>query len=66
MSGDFVTDVCPAYAVVDVKKNIAGNVQKVDFEVVDRTKKKKVSSERNDDKKDFLNDVVAQAVREEE
>ena len=66
MSGDFVTDMRPAYAVVDVKKNIAGNVQKVDFEVVDRTKKKKVSSERNDDKKDFLNDVVAQAVREEE
>ena len=66
MSGDFVTDVCPAYAVVDVKENVAGNVQKVDFEVVDRTKKKKVSSKRNDDKKDFLNDEVAQAVREEE
>ena len=66
MSGDFVTDVCPAYDVVDVKKNVAGSVQKVDFEVVDKTKKKKVSSKRNDDKKDFLNDVVAQAVREEE
>ena len=66
MSGDFVTDVCPAYAVVDVKENVAGNVQKVDFEVVDRTKKNKVSSERNDDRKDFLNDDVAQAVREEE
>ena len=65
MSGDFVTDVCPAYAVVDVKKNIAGNVQKADFAVVDRTKKKKVSPKRNDDKKDFLNDEVAQAVREE-
>ena len=66
MSGDFVTDVCPAYAVVDVKKNIAGNVQNVDFEVVDKTKKKKVSSKRNDDKKDFLNNEVVQAVREEE
>ena len=66
MSGNFVTDVCPAYDVVDVKKKVAGNVQKVDFEVVDRTKKKKVSSKRNEDKKDFLNDVVAQAVREEE
>ena len=66
MSGDFVTDVCPAYAVVDVKKNVAGNVQKVDFDVVDKTKKKKVSSKRNDDKKDFLNDEVVQAVREEE
>ena len=40
MSGDFVTDVCPAYAVVDVKKNIAGNVQKVDFEVFDRQKRR--------------------------
>ena len=58
MSGDFVTDVCSAYAVVDVKKN--------DFAVVDRTKGKKVSSKRNGDRKDFLNDVVAQAVREEE
>ena len=66
MSGDFVTDVCPAYAVVDVKKNVAGNVQKIDFEVVDKTKKKKISSKRNDDKKDFLNDEVVQAVREEE
>ena len=65
MSGDFVTDVCPAYDV-DVKKIVAGNVKKVYFEVVDRTKKKKVSSKRNEDKKDFLNDVVAQAVREEE
>ena len=66
MSGDFVTDVCPAYDVVDVKKNVEGNVQKVEFEVVDKTKKKKVSSKRNDDKKDFLNDEVVQAVREEE
>ena len=66
MSGDFVTDVCPAYAVVDVKENVAGNVLKVDFEVVDKKKKKKVSSKRNDDKKDFMNDEVAQAVREEE
>ena len=66
MSGNFVADVCPAYAVVDVKKNITGNVQKVDFAVVDRTKKKKVSSKQNGDRKDFLNDEVAQAVREEE
>ena len=66
MSGNFVTDVCPAYAVVDVKKKVAGNVHKVDFEVVDKTKKKKVSSKRNEDKKDFLNDKVVQAVREEE
>ena len=66
MSGDFVTDVCPACAVVDVKENVAGNVQKDDFEVVEKTKKKKVSSKRNDDRKDFLNDEVAQAVRVEE
>ena len=65
MSGDFVTDVCPAYAIVDVKKSIAGNVQKVDFAVADRTKKKKVSK-RNGNRKDFMNDEVAQAVREEE
>ena len=65
MSGDFVTDVCPVYAVVDVKKSIAGNVQKVDFAVADRTKKKKVSK-RNGNRKDFMNGEVTQAVREEE
>ena len=72
MSGDFAADVCPTYAVVDIKqkkKKVAENVQKADFAlyaVVDKTKKKKVSSKRNDDRKDFLNDEVAQAVREEE
>ena len=72
MSGDFAADVCPTYAVVDIKqkkKKVAENVQKVDFAlyaVVDKTKKKKVSSIRNDDRKDFLNDKVAQAVKEEE
>ena len=72
MNGDFVTDVCPTYAVVDIKqkkKKVAENVQNVDFAlyaVVDKTKKKKVSSQQNDDKNDFLNDDVAQAVREEE
>ena len=72
MSGDFAADVCPTYAVVDIKqkkKKVAENVQKADFAlyaVVDKTKKNKVSSKRNDDRKDFLNDEVAQAVREEE
>ena len=72
MSGDFAADVCPTYAVVDIKqkkKKVAENVQKADFAlyaVVDKTKKKKVSSKRNDDRKDFLNEEVAQAVREEE
>ena len=72
MSGDFVADVCPTYAVVDIKqkkKKVAENVQKADFAlyaVVDKTKKNKVSSKRNDDRKDFLNDEVVQAVREEE
>ena len=72
MSGDFVADVCPTYAVVDIKqkkKKVAENIQNVDFAlyaVVDKTKKNKVSSKRNDDRKDFLNDEVAQAVREEE
>ena len=63
MSGDLVTDVCPAYAVVDVKENVAGNVQNVDFAVVDRTRKE-VSSKRNRDRKDFVNGEVTQAVRE--
>ena len=72
MSGDFAADVCPTYAVVDIKqkkKKVAENVQKADFALyaaVDKTKKKKVSSIRNDDRKDFFNDKVAQAVREEE
>ena len=72
MSGDFAADVCPTYAVVDIKqkkKKVAENVQKADFALyaaIDKTKKKKVSSIRNDDRKDFFNDKVAQAVREEE